>query len=155
MHSKQFFTELLQGELPIFVRLFQALPQSKLGWKAHKRNKTALELLQILSLEAVSLRKLLKTGVMSFDEQPVVKNSADAVKVFKKEFPASVKAVKAISDKDWLNKEVGMPEWKGPFGVMSIHLFLDFIHHRGQLSTYIRPMGGKVPSIYGPSGDSK
>ena len=27
------------------------------------------------------------------------------------------------------------------------------IHHRGQLSTYLRPMGGKVPSIYGPSGD--
>ena len=29
----------------------------------------------------------------------------------------------------------------------------DMIHHRGQLSTYIRPMGGKVPSIYGPSAD--
>jgi len=29
------------------------------------------------------------------------------------------------------------------------------IHHRGQLTTYIRPMGGKVPSIYGPSGDEK
>ena len=30
---------------------------------------------------------------------------------------------------------------------------LDAIHHRGQLSTYLRPMGGKVPSIYGPSAD--
>lgn len=29
------------------------------------------------------------------------------------------------------------------------------IHHRGQLSAYLRPMGAKVPSIYGPSGDSK
>ena len=27
------------------------------------------------------------------------------------------------------------------------------IHHRGQLSSYIRPMGGKVPAIYGPSAD--
>ena len=27
------------------------------------------------------------------------------------------------------------------------------IHHRGQLSTYLRPMGGKVPSIYGGSAD--
>ena len=33
------------------------------------------------------------------------------------------------------------------------YLFFDAIHHRGQLSTYIRPMGGKVRSIYGPSGD--
>jgi uncharacterized damage-inducible protein DinB len=29
------------------------------------------------------------------------------------------------------------------------------IHHRGQLSTYLRAMGGKVPGIYGPSGDTQ
>jgi uncharacterized damage-inducible protein DinB len=28
------------------------------------------------------------------------------------------------------------------------------VHHRGQLSTYLRPMGGKVPAIYGPSADT-
>jgi len=39
------------------------------------------------------------------------------------------------------------------FGEMFWGFFLDLIHHRGQLSSYIRPMGGKVPSIYGPSGD--
>ena len=38
-------------------------------------------------------------------------------------------------------------------GVLWIALF-DAVHHRGQLSTYIRPMGGKVPSIYGPSADA-
>ena len=29
----------------------------------------------------------------------------------------------------------------------------DIIHHRGQLSTYLRPMGSTVPQIYGPSAD--
>jgi uncharacterized damage-inducible protein DinB len=29
----------------------------------------------------------------------------------------------------------------------------DVIHHRGQLSVYVRMAGGKVPSIYGPSAD--
>jgi uncharacterized damage-inducible protein DinB len=38
-------------------------------------------------------------------------------------------------------------------GLLWIALF-DAVHHRGQLSTYIRPMGGKVPSIYGPSADT-
>jgi uncharacterized damage-inducible protein DinB len=33
--------------------------------------------------------------------------------------------------------------------------FFDAIHHRGQLSTYLRPMGAKVPSIYGPSADEQ
>lgn len=30
---------------------------------------------------------------------------------------------------------------------------LDQVHHRGQLTVYLRLVGGKVPSIYGPSGD--
>ena len=38
-------------------------------------------------------------------------------------------------------------------GLLWLALF-DAVHHRGQLSTYIRPMGGKVPSIYGPSADT-
>ena len=34
-------------------------------------------------------------------------------------------------------------------------LFLDAVHHRGQLSTHLRPMGSSVPSIYGPSADDQ
>ena len=37
-------------------------------------------------------------------------------------------------------------------GLLWLALF-DAVHHRGQLSTYIRPMGGKVPGVYGPSAD--
>jgi uncharacterized damage-inducible protein DinB len=40
-----------------------------------------------------------------------------------------------------------------PLGEMLWKFLFDAVHHRGQLSTYIRPMGGKVPSIYGPSAD--
>ena len=38
-----------------------------------------------------------------------------------------------------------------PAGEFLWMLFFDAIHHRGQLAAYLRPMGGKVPSIYGPS----
>jgi uncharacterized damage-inducible protein DinB len=31
--------------------------------------------------------------------------------------------------------------------------FFDIIHHRAQISTYLRPMGSTVPQIYGPSAD--
>jgi uncharacterized damage-inducible protein DinB len=34
-------------------------------------------------------------------------------------------------------------------------IFFDAIHHRGQLSAYLRPMGGTVPAIYGPSADTR
>ena len=40
-----------------------------------------------------------------------------------------------------------------PAGAFLWFVLFDSIHHRGQLAAYLRPMGGKVPSIYGPSAD--
>lgn len=40
-----------------------------------------------------------------------------------------------------------------PASAMAWSFLFDLVHHRGQISTYLRPMGAKVPQIYGPSGD--
>ena len=45
------------------------------------------------------------------------------------------------------------PAWEDSVGAFVWGFLFDLIHHRGQLTTYLRPMGGKVPSIYGPSAD--
>jgi uncharacterized damage-inducible protein DinB len=42
-----------------------------------------------------------------------------------------------------------------PIGQFLWFILFDAIHHRGQLSAYLRPMGGSVPAIYGPSADSR
>jgi len=42
-----------------------------------------------------------------------------------------------------------------PLGSICWLFHVDAIHHRGQLSVFLRPFGAKVPSIYGPSGDSQ
>jgi uncharacterized damage-inducible protein DinB len=47
----------------------------------------------------------------------------------------------------------GQSVWETTLGDMLFGFLFDAVHHRGQLSSYLRPMGGKVPSIYGPSGD--
>jgi uncharacterized damage-inducible protein DinB len=36
---------------------------------------------------------------------------------------------------------------------MAWSFLFDIVHHRGQITTYLRPMGSTVPQIYGPSGD--
>jgi len=42
---------------------------------------------------------------------------------------------------------------KRPASAMAWSFLFDIVHHRGQISTYLRPMGSTVPQIYGPSGD--
>ena len=80
-----------------------------------------------------------------------------AVKAFQDSYQALDDRVKAVGEEHW-NRPAklyvgGQLIMEQPLGNFLWYLFFDAIHHRGQLSTYIRPMGGKVPQIYGPSGD--
>jgi uncharacterized damage-inducible protein DinB len=57
-----------------------------------------------------------------------------------------------------LSEEVTFFTGPGQMGMVPISevlwlMLMDSIHHRGQLSVYVRMAGGKVPSIYGPSAD--
>jgi DinB family len=50
----------------------------------------------------------------------------------------------------------GTLEWFGsqrPVLPIAWGFLFDIVHHRGQITTYLRPMGAKVPQIYGPSAD--
>ncbi len=64
-----------------------------------------------------------------------------------------------MSDEAWETTDAKMivpgHPWETKMYQMVWALIFDLIHHRGQLATYIRPMGGSVPSIYGPSADSR
>jgi uncharacterized damage-inducible protein DinB len=63
-----------------------------------------------------------------------------------------------IDSTDWLKERIvisgGVVILKQPLGQILWLFLFDGIHHRGQLSTYLRPMGAAVPSIYGPSADT-
>ena len=65
-----------------------------------------------------------------------------------------------VSDEEWENGSAMLDmgpagKWEDKKYSMAWGFLFDAIHHRGQLSTYLRAMGAKVPSIYGPSADTK
>jgi uncharacterized damage-inducible protein DinB len=82
-------------------------------------------------------------------------NPADAVARYKEKVPTALDRVRAMPGEKLTNviDLLGMIQAPGiNFLAMSIK---HSVHHRGQLSTYLRPMGGKIPGIYGPSGDTQ
>ena len=75
---------------------------------------------------------------------------------YKHEFPKALEKVLAL-DGPHLSQVVSA---FGGFMKMPSAAYLVFcnnhmVHHRGQLSTYLRPMGSKCPAIYGSSFDEK
>lgn len=82
-------------------------------------------------------------------------NPADAVARYKEKIPAALSRVRAASGEQ-LTKVIDLLGLIQAPGVNFLALTVKHsVHHRGQLSTYLRPMGGKVPGIYGPSADTQ
>lgn len=83
-----------------------------------------------------------------------IKTVADVVAWHDAEIPALLDAVSALPGSA-LAADV---DFFGMMKTQSVNYLLlmvkHAIHHRGQLSAYLRPMGGKVPGIYGPSADT-
>jgi uncharacterized damage-inducible protein DinB len=68
-------------------------------------------------------------------------------------------SVDKLTDQAWDEEPVDLTIEGKPFvtltrSQMMWFFFFDVIHHRGQLSSYVRPMGGKNPAIYGYSADT-
>ncbi len=84
-----------------------------------------------------------------------IKSAADVVAWYDANVPGVLEEAKALSGahKAKVIDFFGMMQ-QPAFTFLSLML-KHSIHHRGQLSAYLRPMGAKVPGIYGPSGDSQ
>ena len=160
MTSREYFAQVVGTEAAIFERVFRALPADKLDYKPHERSKSAKELLFSMAVEAKTFQTFLETGVIDHAAMQALmpKDVHEAIAVFASGIMKAKEIAMGMSEDAWLEKSAmvmgGNPMWETTKGEMAWGLLLDLIHHRGQLSVYIRLMGGKVPSIYGPSADS-
>ena len=159
MTEQKFFIQTLKNEIPIFERVFLAFPDKLTDWRSHPKNKGTLELASSMLNEASGFPVFLKTGVVDSDQMTELKpdNMKKISHDFTKFLEEALDLATEMDEEDWGSptemKMGGKTVWKSTKSGMSWGLLVDLIHHRGQLSVHIRPQGGKVPSIYGPSGD--
>jgi uncharacterized damage-inducible protein DinB len=147
-----------ESEIPITRKIIAAVPENQKTYKPHEKNMSADELAwHIASAEVWFLNsiadKSFAMGDDSSSRPPELNTIASIVSWYDENVPKALARVKAMSGED-LATTVDF------FGVMSAPVVaylsvcnVHSIHHRGQLSVYLRPMGAKVPSIYGGSAD--
>lgn len=157
MSNLEFCRSRRKAELPAFVRVLQALPQDRLDYRPDPKARTAAELAGVLVAEEAALVTLLDTGTIVWKEGPPPTSVVDLVAAFERNAAAVDERLAKLDDAGWEKKArfvmEGSPAWEDTIGQFLWGFLFDAVHHRGQLSTYLRPMGGKVPSIYGPSAD--
>jgi uncharacterized damage-inducible protein DinB len=156
--ARRQFLDRFTREHATTKKVIHAFPPDKHGFQPHPRSSSARKLVWTFAVEqglvAAGIDGTLKMPP-SFPPEPATMAEAIAA------YDAGVKIVAAkvakMKDAD-VHKTV--PFFTGPGQVGDVPLIdimwlmlMDSVHHRGQLSVYIRMAGGLVPSIYGPSAD--
>ncbi len=158
MTNREFFSLQCASEYPRFVGVLEATPADRLDYRPHPRSRSALELIGHLIGHELDLVELCQTGSINHRMQVPFKDLADAVQIYRRAHEELKPALDAVGESGWESNGSfivgGKRLMEGPRRDLAWMLLMDAVHHRGQLSTYLRPMGGKVPAIYGPSADT-
>jgi uncharacterized damage-inducible protein DinB len=148
-----------ENEMQATLRVIAAIPDSRLDYQPDAKAKTGLGLVRHIALEDSWLLNSIADGVFTPppDDSNAcgIMNAADGASRYKNDVPVALNRVRAMSG-DQLNTVIDLLGMMQAPGINFLAMALKHsVHHRGQLSTYIRPMGGKVPGIYGPSADTR
>ncbi len=157
MTKNEFCIKCRKAEFPAFVRVLKAIPQSRLDYRPDPKARTAAELAWVMPVEEAALLGILQSGSVEWkDEKPPAKID-EIVAAYERNAKAVTDHLEKLGESDWEKKGKllmgGASAWETTIDGFVWGFLFDAIHHRGQLSTYLRPMGGKVPSIYGPTAD--
>ena len=159
MNNKEFFQQCWKSELEPTLIALRALPSAdKLGYKPAEKNRTAKQLVDHFVSHVEDLVEAVETGVLNHRVMADYPTTENAIDVFEKETARLMSLLDTVDETTWNEKEIPMLIFGNSFGQQPLGktcwMFLfDLIHHRGQLSTYYRPMGATQPAIYGPTAE--
>ncbi|MBK5258378.1 MAG: DinB family protein [Thermoanaerobaculia bacterium] len=159
---KKVFLETFDREFATTLKLLRAFPADQPDFKPHPKTKSARELAWTFVMERGLGLKVwndeLAKGVPSGSKPPSAPEKWSDIIAALEKANADYRAVIAAASDEDLAKNVHFftaPKTMGELSRFNWIWFLlhDEIHHRGQLSVYVRASGAKVPSIYGPTAD--
>jgi len=157
MSNLEFCLARRKKERAAFVKVLNAVLPDGMDFRPEPKARTAGELAWLIAAEEAALLELLETGVIDWKEQPAPKSMQQIVAAYERDATAVDERMATLDDAAWQRPGKFMVDgnavWEDTVAELVWGHLLDAIHHRGQLSTYLRPMGSKVPSIYGPSAD--
>ena len=149
--EKELFTKFWSDEAKTTLKVLGRIPDNN-DYKPDPKSRTAKQIAWQIILEERHIVDSLENGKMDWKPEKAPDTMKELVAVYEKQSDDIVRRWKALPQKKW-DGELEFFGKKRPAAPMAWSFFHDIIHHRGQLTTYLRPMGSTVPQIYGPSGD--
>jgi len=157
MTEKEQFLSTMAREFPTTLKVLKAFPTGKAELKPHSKARSARELAWAFVTEEKACDMALD-GALELGKMPKPPATLpEVISTYERAHTAFVERLRKTPEAE-LNETVKFmtgPKQMGDMRKMDVLWFMlmDGVHHRGQLSVYLRMADGKVPSIYGPSAD--
>jgi uncharacterized damage-inducible protein DinB len=145
----------LKQETATTAKVLGATPNARLDYRPTERCMPAAELLwHIASADVMFLEGILSGGFGKGPEKPEDVNTPEQISAwYSQRTSDAIEKLSAFTPEEAARILDFYGLIQAPAAGIVTFALGHSIHHRGQLSSYMRPMGGKVPSIYGPSAD--
>lgn len=156
MNTKDFFLKYWDKEATATRKVLERIPENS-TYRPDPKSRTAREIAWLIVREEIVLGAGLEKGQLEWAEVPAPATMKEVLATYDREHSNATKKLHALDAARWEARVpfvmggqtfMNEPGYENAWGFL-----LDMIHHRGQISTYLRAMGSKVPQIYGPSAD--
>ena len=151
MDDRALFTKFWEDESKTTRKVIARIPEGS-NYRPDPKSRTASEIAWQIACEEKMIIEALETGRAAWDPPPEPATVKELLDIYEKQSADILRRFKALPASQW----DGTLEFFGgqrQASPMAWSFLFDIVHHRGQITTYLRPMGSKVPQIYGPSGD--
>jgi uncharacterized damage-inducible protein DinB len=156
--SESLAAELLH-EARATRRMLERVPEDRLAWRPHEKSRTLGETAaHIAHLPGLFIATVGREGFDRFEYEVPAATVAGIAATFDRNVAAGVEALKAQTDESlagaWRYTYGERVLFELPRAAVVRALGLNhLIHHRGQLSVYLRLLDVPLPSVYGPTAD--
>ncbi len=156
MDERALFLQFWDKEAAATRKVISRIPEGS-DYRPDPKSRTAREIAWLIAREEAVLGDGLEKGTLEWEEVAAPATVKEVLAAYDKQHDAATKKLKALTPSNWERKVPFMYQGQEVMSEAASGnawgFLFDIIHHRGQLSTYLRPMGSKVPQIYGPSAD--
>ncbi|HXE80523.1 MAG TPA: DinB family protein, partial [Vicinamibacterales bacterium] len=154
-----FFADTFEQESRTTARVLAAVPDERRDYRPDDKSRTAWELATHLVTGDLWFLDSICDGDFRFDPEAEkkmtagLKTIADVVEFYTREFPQRIQRLRSTPAEKLATVVDFFGLTRQPAASFLIFANNHSVHHRGQLASYLRAMGSKVPSIYGGSAD--
>ena len=151
MNERLLFTTFWTNESKTTAKVLGRIPEGS-DYRPDPKSRTAQQIAWQIVCEEKMIIEALESGKAEWAPPPLPATMKEVLEAYERQSAGMAERWQKLPDARW----DGTLEFFGgqrPASPMAWSFLFDIVHHRGQITTYLRPMGSTVPQIYGPSGD--